>query len=178
MTRKRRTAAEMAAARAGQREDFERKMEAYRRDHTPEECSCAEKETDPTIFDASWTKGVTAEMSRAQKQIGCTMYVWRTSRDGGVCPRCEANADRVFRYDSPPPGGHPGLVAGCRCIAEPIIPNDKGGYYKPRLPLAPGEAWPPHGKGRTAAGKKTSRFAKILWICIGVVILLLLAGKK
>lgn len=27
--------------------------------------------------------------------------------------------DRVFRWDSPPPDGHPGAAYGCRCHAEP-----------------------------------------------------------
>lgn len=159
MAKKRRTAAEMAAARAEQHEEFERKLEAYRQSHTPEECSCAEKETDPAIFGASWTKSAAAEMTRAQKQAGCSEYVWRTAGDGDVCPRCLANADRVFRYDSPPPGGHPGMVAGCRCYAEPIIP---GVSRKP---------------AKAPAKSKSSRFAKILWILIGLTVLALLGRK-
>lgn len=30
--------------------------------------------------------------------------------------------DRVFRWDDPPPGGHPGQAHNCRCWSEPIWP--------------------------------------------------------
>lgn len=31
--------------------------------------------------------------------------------------------DRVFRWDNPPEGGHPGEAHNCRCFAEPVLPG-------------------------------------------------------
>ncbi len=165
MARKRRTAAEMAEEREKQQAEFERKLQAYRQNHTPEECSCAEQEAEfggnPSIFQASKMTQAASEMARAVK-LGCTDYIWRTARDGGVCPRCEDNADQVFRYDRPPPGGHPGTVPGCRCYAEAVIPNVGRGARE----------------ASTRAKPKMSRFAKIFWIILGLTIIALMNPQK
>lgn len=62
--------------------------------------------------------------SKIAKSIGAKTYVWRTAKDGGVCPRCKGNNAKVFSYAKEPPGGHPGMAPGCRCYAEAIIPKE------------------------------------------------------
>ena len=57
-----------------------------------------------------------------QEQIGVAQYRWRTSQDEAVRPSHRANDGRIFRWDSPPPTGHPGHDINCRCVALPIIP--------------------------------------------------------
>ena len=46
------------------------------------------------------------------RDVGCTRYKWSTSHDERVCPRCRALGGKVFFWDSPPEGGHPGE---CEC---------------------------------------------------------------
>lgn len=71
---------------------------------------------------------------KRQTNLGIEEYVWRDSRDrrvrgnpGGLypdVPKSRNHWDRngkVFRWDSPPPDGHPGEAINCRCIAEPVI---------------------------------------------------------
>lgn len=159
MARKRRTAAEMAAARAEQHAEFERKLADFRTKHPPEACSCAETYAqgygDPAIFSATRMKDVNSEITRA-KAIGCTEYIWRTSQDSDVCPRCAANSGKVFRFDSPPPEGHPGAAPGCRCYPEPIISGD-GRITKKR--------------------PRSSRWRKALWVLGGLTLLALLSRR-
>lgn len=55
-----------------------------------------------------------------QEAIGIEFYVWVTSRDARVR---ESHAERegtIFRWDSPPEGGHPSHDFGCRCYARPL----------------------------------------------------------
>ena len=67
-----------------------------------------------------------------QTAAGVVEYVWRTSRDervrgrpGGLFPHAKySHWDRegqVFRWDDPPPDGHPGRAIQCRCTASPVI---------------------------------------------------------
>ena len=72
-----------------------------------------------------------------QEQVGVTEYIWRTAEDervvgepGGLYPtgntRHMNHAERDgrrFRWDSPPPDGHPGQAIQCRCVAQAIIPE-------------------------------------------------------
>jgi SPP1 gp7 family putative phage head morphogenesis protein len=46
------------------------------------------------------------------RDIGCTRYKWSTSHDQRVCARCQALNGKVFSWDNPPEGGHPGE---CEC---------------------------------------------------------------
>ena len=71
-----------------------------------------------------------------QEAIGIDEYIWRTAKDERVAgsptqpiknPNNPYHGDHYhregkrFRWDSPPPDGHPGHAIQCRCNAEPII---------------------------------------------------------
>lgn len=70
-----------------------------------------------------------------QQGIGIDEYIWRTVKDervvgrpGGIYPDGnKVHGDhyhregKKFRWDTPPPDGHPGHPIQCRCWAEPII---------------------------------------------------------
>lgn len=79
-----------------------------------------------------------------QTSIGVEEYIWRTVKDnrvagkpGGQNPPVPNMASskfhgnhyerngKKFRWDSPPPDGHPGQAILCRCWAEPVINLDK-----------------------------------------------------
>lgn len=60
---------------------------------------------------------------RRQLQAGVETYIWRSRDDDKVRAAHAGNDDRVFRWDDPPPGGHPGQDYGCRCYAEPLPPD-------------------------------------------------------
>jgi hypothetical protein len=47
----------------------------------------------------------------------------RSRDDAKVRDSHAAYDDRVFRWDDPPEGGHPGAAHNCRCYAEPIVQN-------------------------------------------------------
>ena len=53
-----------------------------------------------------------------------THYIWRTQGDGKVRASHAANDGKIFAWDDPPPTGHPGEDYGCRCIAEPYVPEN------------------------------------------------------
>ena len=60
--------------------------------------------------------------------IGCTSYIWRSSRDEAVCPTCRAHDGKRFSYAKAPKAGHPGAVTccdqgWCRCTAEAVLPQ-------------------------------------------------------
>lgn len=57
-----------------------------------------------------------------QEDLGIEQYIWRSQDDAKVRDSHAAYDDRVFRWDSPPEGGHPGEAHNCRCFAEPISP--------------------------------------------------------
>jgi hypothetical protein len=44
-----------------------------------------------------------------------------------VRDRHAANDDKLFRWDTPPEGGHPGQAYNCRCYAEPVAPGSQSG---------------------------------------------------
>lgn len=58
-----------------------------------------------------------------QKQVeaGVQGYVWRGALDGRERPSHVAREGLKFRWDSPPPDGHPGQPIQCRCTAEPDL---------------------------------------------------------
>ena len=61
------------------------------------------------------------------RQMGIEEYRWSTSEDERVRDTHEANNDKVFRWDTPPPvTGHPGNDVQCRCVERPIIPRRFG----------------------------------------------------
>lgn len=56
-----------------------------------------------------------------QTDLGIEEYIWSTSGDERVR---EEHADldgQTFRWDDPPPDGHPGEAIQCRCVATPIF---------------------------------------------------------
>lgn len=65
-----------------------------------------------------------------QREIGVTHYVWVTGDDADACPACALNNGRVFAWDEPPPGGHPGMrsccgEAQCRCVAQAVFSGEE-----------------------------------------------------
>ena len=70
-----------------------------------------------------------------QEEVGIVSYIWRNSQDnrvvgkpGGLYPTGNSRhrnhwerEGKEFRWDSPPPDGHPGQAILCRCRAEPVI---------------------------------------------------------
>jgi hypothetical protein len=64
-----------------------------------------------------------------QETLGIEQYIWRTMDDGKVRALHRQYDDRTFSWDNPPADGHPGDAFGCRCTAEPVLPE--------RLPFEP-----------------------------------------
>ncbi len=57
-----------------------------------------------------------------QEDLGIEQYTLRSQDDTKVRDSHAEHDDQVFRWDSPPAGGHPGEAHNCRCYAEPIAP--------------------------------------------------------
>jgi len=60
--------------------------------------------------------------------IGCTHYVWRTSRDGDVRPSHREMEGKVIAFNDPPTLSdgaktHAGQIFNCRCYPEIIVPD-------------------------------------------------------
>lgn len=55
-----------------------------------------------------------------QEDLGIDQYIWRSQDDAKVRDSHAEFDDRVFRWDDPPEGGHPGEAHNCRCFAEPV----------------------------------------------------------
>lgn len=53
-----------------------------------------------------------------QEQMGFSEYIWVTRRDERVRKKHRERDGRVFRWDRPPPDGHPGHPVNCRCRPE------------------------------------------------------------
>lgn len=56
-----------------------------------------------------------------QRQIGVDAYSWRTVMDGRERAHHHDRNGKVYRWDKPPKGGHPGAEINCRCRALAII---------------------------------------------------------
>lgn len=87
-----------------------------------------------------------------QRALGIEHYVWR-SRDDEKVRRAHAEYDdRVFRWDAPPDGGHPGQAHNCRCYAEPFLPGISSNPADPLSdPVAHIDAFlSAHGPGNSA----------------------------
>lgn len=59
-----------------------------------------------------------------QQDAGVTEYEWSTANDERVRPAHQARHGKVFRWDQPPPDGHPGQPVQCRCQAIAVIPEE------------------------------------------------------
>lgn len=55
-----------------------------------------------------------------QAAIGIDFYTWQTRRDAQVRDSHAERDGKVFRWDTPPEGGHPGEAYNCRCYARPL----------------------------------------------------------
>ena len=69
----------------------------------------------------------TAKLDAKKAQsIGCTHFIWRTSKDASVCPECKKRQGKKYRYlgIADLPGAASCCVGeACRCWAEPILPK-------------------------------------------------------
>lgn len=65
-----------------------------------------------------------------QMNLGIETYEWSTSGDRRVRPTHQSRSGKIYRWDSPPPDGHPGEPILCRCSAIPQIDLDKIQYRK------------------------------------------------
>ena len=66
-------------------------------------------------------------MQYYQQAAGITEYRWQTMMDDRVRPSHRDRQGLVFKWDNPPPGGHPGEAIRCRCVADPVIALDDFG---------------------------------------------------
>lgn len=71
---------------------------------------------------------------RRQTDIGVEEYIWRTAGDTRVRSQDQAQAGKKYRWDRPPPGGHPGQKVNCRCYAEPVFGDE---FDSPEVRAAP-----------------------------------------
>ena len=55
-----------------------------------------------------------------QVAIGIDFYTWQARRDAQVRESHAERDGKVFRWDTPPAGGHPGEDYNCRCYARPL----------------------------------------------------------
>lgn len=62
-----------------------------------------------------------------QRSAGITEYRWQTMMDDRVRPKHRERQGLIFKWDNPPPDGHPGMAIRCRCVADPVIPLDDFG---------------------------------------------------
>ena len=56
-----------------------------------------------------------------QQSAGIERYIWVTRGDDRVRLAHKSRHGVSYRWDSPPPGGHPGEAIRCRCVAQPLI---------------------------------------------------------
>lgn len=66
-------------------------------------------------------------MQYYQQAAGITEYRWQTMMDDRVRPSHRDRQGLIFKWDNPPPGGHPGEAIRCRCVADPVIALDDFG---------------------------------------------------
>ena len=66
------------------------------------------------------------------QKLGSKKYQWKNSQDNrvrgnpsGLYPKAKPShwkrEDKIYYWDKPPAGGHPGMDYQCRCIAKPIF---------------------------------------------------------
>ncbi len=56
-----------------------------------------------------------------QTEAGVDGYAWRGALDGRERPSHVAREGLIFKWNAPPPDGHPGQPVQCRCSAEPDL---------------------------------------------------------
>lgn len=75
-------------------------------------------------FIAYLRRGTPIEISYKREEVTSTHYIWRTQLDDKVRPEHAAREGRIFAWNNPPPGGHPGSEKNCRCVAVPVEGNE------------------------------------------------------
>lgn len=84
-------------------------------------------------------KFVTKLNAIRQEDAGIEGYIWRTQLDervvgnpSGLYPKGSRahlkhwqREGKMFKWNEPPPDGHPGQAINCRCFAEPVINIEK-----------------------------------------------------
>lgn len=58
-----------------------------------------------------------------QTELGIEEYKYVTSHDERVRALHQSYDGKIFRWDSPPSDGHPGMAIRCRCHASPVFPD-------------------------------------------------------
>lgn len=58
------------------------------------------------------------------EQLGIDGYVWKTVLDDRVRHAHQMREGKQFRWDAPPPDGHPGYPVNCRCHAQSVLIMD------------------------------------------------------
>ena len=64
-------------------------------------------------------KGNAALTKQRQAEAGVTGYKWRGVLDERERPEHRAREGNSYKWNNPPPDGHPGQPVRCRCYAEP-----------------------------------------------------------
>ncbi|GEL44248.1 hypothetical protein MEX01_48390 [Methylorubrum extorquens] len=59
-----------------------------------------------------------------QQEAGIAEYKWRHSGKVHFRPEHLAREGKIFRWDTPPPGGHPGTEPNCGCRAQAYVNLD------------------------------------------------------
>lgn len=64
-----------------------------------------------------------------QMNAGIEQYMWLSQHDNRVRPKHRApyRDGNIYRWDDPPPDGHPGWPIRCRCVAAPVFDTNKIG---------------------------------------------------
>lgn len=55
-----------------------------------------------------------------QEAMGIKFYIWASQHDKRVRTAHAERDGKIFRWDTPPEGGHPSQDFGCRCYAQPL----------------------------------------------------------
>jgi SPP1 gp7 family putative phage head morphogenesis protein len=72
------------------------------------------------------TYKLNAAVTRAHHEdAGVSSYQWSTSLDERVRPEHDDLEGQVFQYISPPDEGNPGDPINCRCVAIPVLDEEK-----------------------------------------------------
>lgn len=56
-----------------------------------------------------------------QRDLGVKRYIWRGVLDRRERPEHLAREGKIYSWDAPPAGGHPGEAILCRCVSEPVL---------------------------------------------------------
>lgn len=76
-----------------------------------------------------------------QVDAGVHSYEWSASGDERVRAKHRERDGKVFRWDSPPDDGHPGIPVQCRCVAIPVFDDSPAQQTQttaqPIKPVAP-----------------------------------------